>query len=77
MTKQLTCSICLQPIEARGDWTHGNSAYPVNDGRCCDECDVDFVLPMRMRRAGFKPLKTRELTEIVRVGRTSTQKGRL
>ena len=45
MTDRETCSICLKPYEG-----FGNNAYPVNEGRCCDECNRNVVLPVRMRR---------------------------
>ena len=47
---QLICSICDLPIPARGTWTRGNSAQPINDGRCCYDCDAQVVLPMRIAR---------------------------
>jgi len=28
---------------------YGNNAYPVNDGKCCDECDWLVVIPARIR----------------------------
>jgi hypothetical protein len=40
------CSICGNEYEG---W--GNNAQPINDGRCCDECNVDHVLVERMLRA--------------------------
>ena len=45
----MDCSICGKPIPAVGDWTTGNSAEPVNDGRCCDHCDMTVVVPARLR----------------------------
>jgi hypothetical protein len=39
------CSIC-QRISA--GW--GNNAQPVNDGRCCDQCDSLVVIPARIRQ---------------------------
>ena len=42
------CSICQLPIPARGTWTKGNSAWPVNDGRCCYDCDDNIVIPARI-----------------------------
>lgn len=39
----LECSICN-----RGYGGIGNSAYPVNNGRCCDACNT-FVIWMRMQ----------------------------
>ena len=37
------CSIC-------GDeyFGYGNNAQPVNDGRCCDECNLNIVVPYRI-----------------------------
>ena len=45
----MDCSICKKPIPAVGDWTEGNSAEPVNDGRCCDQCDMAVVIPARIQ----------------------------
>ena len=28
-------------------WTGGNNAYPINDGRCCDDCNAKYVIPAR------------------------------
>jgi probable addiction module antidote protein len=39
------CSICQREFSE-----FGNSADPVNDGRCCDRCDSEVVIPARMRR---------------------------
>lgn len=43
MTKEKICSIC-------GDlYTEfGNNAWPINSGRCCDECDDTIVIPARL-----------------------------
>ena len=36
------CSIC------GGRYYHwGNNAFPINDGRCCDYCNFERVIPMR------------------------------
>lgn len=38
------CSIC------KGNYVgYGNNAYPVNDGRCCDECNREVVIQARIR----------------------------
>lgn len=37
------CSICKRPFEG---W--GNNADPVNNGRCCDTCNMTVVIPARM-----------------------------
>jgi hypothetical protein len=51
-TKKLICSICNQPIEPHplSGWAGGNNAEPINDGRCCDDCDTIHVIPERIRR---------------------------
>jgi hypothetical protein len=37
------CSICGGPY--RGD---GNDAGPVRAGSCCDDCNVRYVIPVRL-----------------------------
>jgi hypothetical protein len=45
----MNCSICKEPIEVTSyGWAEGNNAEPINDGRCCDTCDMTKVLPARM-----------------------------
>jgi hypothetical protein len=39
-----TCSICQLPYEG-----HGNNAWPINDGRCCDDCNWSTVIQARIR----------------------------
>ena len=39
----MKCSICDK--EEKG---YGNNAYPINSGRCCDECNWKVVIPRRM-----------------------------
>lgn len=38
-----TCSICRK--ECVG---FSNNAWPVNNGRCCNQCNADRVIPMRL-----------------------------
>jgi hypothetical protein len=40
-----TCSIC-----GKGYHRWGNNAWPVNDGRCCDDCNAMEVIPARIAR---------------------------
>jgi hypothetical protein len=57
MPQQLICSICNKPIPAKGTWRGGNSAEPINSGRCCDDCDNTVVIPRRllqMRKARYE-----------------------
>ena len=35
----MKCSICKEKIEG-----FGNNAQPINDGRCCDDCNMLVVL---------------------------------
>ena len=48
------CSICEGHIEPlRNDsgedvWEGGNNAEPVNDGRCCNQCNMTVVIPARI-----------------------------
>ena len=38
------CSICGKTFLG-----YGNNAMPVNEGVCCDECNIKFVLPSRWK----------------------------
>ena len=45
----MNCSICGDKIEVTSfGWIEGNNAEPVNDGRCCNTCNITVVLPARM-----------------------------
>lgn len=48
----MKCSICTQEIrkDILTGWDQGNNAEPVCYGRCCDECNVHFVIPTRIKR---------------------------
>ena len=35
----MNCSICNNNIEG-----FGNNAQPVNDGRCCDDCNILVII---------------------------------
>lgn len=37
------CSICGKEFTE-----FGNDAWPVNDGICCDECNMNVVVPRRL-----------------------------
>ena len=32
----------------------GNNAQPLNEGRCCDECNIDLVLTIRLKQLRSK-----------------------
>jgi len=44
----MKCSICKKEILKVGNWNKDNSAEPVNNGRCCDECNMIHVIPARI-----------------------------
>ena len=52
------CSICdghIEPLRNdKGDvvWEGGNNAQPINDGRCCSECNSTVVLAARLEAMG-------------------------
>lgn len=37
------CSICGKKYDG-----YGNNAQPVNNGRCCDDCNSTIVVPRRI-----------------------------
>ena len=39
----MTCSICNEDFEG-----FGNNAEPINNGRCCDFCNMAVVIPTRL-----------------------------
>jgi len=49
----MRCVICKGPIEVKRTpegkvyWDGGNNAEPVAEGRCCDVCNADIVIPTR------------------------------
>lgn len=46
----MKCCLCEReiPVKFHG-WASGNSAEPlVENGRCCDECNTNLVIPTRM-----------------------------
>ena len=49
----LTCSICGAKKRYPIEWWQGggHNARPVNDGRCCDNCNYSVVIPARITKA--------------------------
>tara|TARA_R110002020_G_scaffold59598_3_gene162372 strand:+ start:96 stop:272 length:177 start_codon:yes stop_codon:yes gene_type:complete len=54
----MKCDICKGEISPVGEqpgqwvfgWLEGHNAEPVvNNGRCCDHCNVSVVIPARLR----------------------------
>lgn len=54
--KKPKCSICGGHIHLHKDengkiyWRHGHNAQPINNGRCCDNCNQNLVFPARIKR---------------------------
>ena len=44
----MKCSICKGQIEKKAHWSEGHNAEPINNGRCCDECNDNIVTPTRL-----------------------------
>ena len=52
-----TCSICGKKYKG-----YGNNARPVNDGRCCDDCNDNVVIPKRIEVSmSMKPHKKSDM----------------
>ena len=44
-SQKIICSICERPFTG-----YGNNACSINEGRCCDLCNSEAVIPERFRR---------------------------
>lgn len=46
----MKCCICEREIEREPitGWDQGHNAEPVDDGRCCRECNDTVVVPTRI-----------------------------
>ena len=49
MEEKHTCSICGEKYTG-----FGNNAYPINNGRCCDQCNDTVVIPERIKKMSEK-----------------------
>ena len=45
VTEVNICSICKKKYEG-----FGNNAFPVNKGRCCDECNTTEIISARLKK---------------------------
>ena len=65
----LNCSICKEKIDEQiikntnpifhdieVYWTEGHNAEPINDGRCCTECNNNVVIPLRILKSALHKL---------------------
>ena len=49
------CVICKQEITPDPNgWDGGCNAEPVRKGQCCNYCDNNIVLPMRLAQRGYR-----------------------
>ena len=47
----MMCIICGFKIGIDSDgWDGGHNASPINEGKCCEECNDTVVTPMRLRQ---------------------------
>jgi len=69
--KKHVCSICLNLY--RG---FGNNAQPVNNGRCCDDCNMTRVLPERLKLFFQQKSELQEGEECGVCGRVAEQDGK-
>ncbi len=50
------CCLCgnkveekINPYDGKVYWNQGEDAQPVKDGRCCKICNINIVLPARLK----------------------------
>ena len=48
-TEKKVCVICGKEYDG-----YGNNAQPVKDGKCCDKCNLEVVIPARIKKMGIK-----------------------
>jgi hypothetical protein len=48
---ELICCICMEKIVPNpiSGWSEGHNAEPIFDGRCCDDCNTNVVVPKRIQ----------------------------
>ena len=44
MNKNEKCCICHKPIVG-----YGNNPKPYKGDKCCDECNIKYVIPLRIK----------------------------
>ena len=62
---KMKCSICKEEIEKKyhnGEvyWDSGHNAQPVTNGRCCDKCNSNIVIPVRIQGYRITSLNRKE-----------------
>lgn len=48
----MKCCLCDKEIKVVGTWKDGNNAEPIKKGRCCHNCDIEKVIPLRIWNLG-------------------------
>ena len=56
------CSICGKEYQG-----FGNNAQPVDDGRCCNECNSKVVIPFRMYSGRLQEIKKNGESEVLEI----------
>ena len=56
------CSICGKEYQG-----FGNNAQPVDDGRCCNECNSRVVIPFRMYSGRLQEIKKNGESEVLEI----------
>ena len=56
----LSCVFCgadieheVSPKTGKVYWTQGHNAEPVKEGRCCNSCNENVVIPTRLQNMGY------------------------
>jgi len=58
INEKQVCCICGEEYEG-----YGNNAEPYKEGRCCDKCNMQFVIPDRLKRLRNAKNESLKLTE--------------
>jgi hypothetical protein len=62
------CSICGGPLGSK----HGHNAAPINEGRCCDDCNL-LVVHRRLNDLG-RPVDLEGLRKLETIAKAFRQK---
>lgn len=79
----MKCCLCKKQISIVGvvngtGWAHGNNAWPIKDGRCCDKCNKEKVLPVRLKivLSDCGDMKIKEIIKEIKKSERAFQKAR-
>lgn len=51
MEEKMKCCFCEKMVKGLG-----NNALPIKNDRCCDKCNTEFVVPIRILRVTNSPI---------------------